>query len=509
MKPLLFKSRLVALLALACALGNAPWPSLAQQTQADPAIEREAAAPTQKNYSVRLSEVVQIGQDFHLKADESCREVVIVGGDAIIDGEVRRDVVVVFGKVKVNGTVGGDLVNVLGGTVLGPNAMVEGDATVVGGRLERKAGAHVGGEPREILAGENIPSFQWVADWVVKGLMWARPLPPQFAWVWTVAAIFLVLYVLMMALFPRPVQACVDAMDRTPVGTFFTGVLGLISFPFVLLLLVVTGVGVLIIPFLFVALAAAFFFGKISVYRFTGLQLARQLHAAVLEQPLVALIIGILIFYLLYMVPVLGLLAWMLATIWGLGSVLMATFSALKRERAPATATIAPAPTYAMAAPAGTAPVGGEVPPPLASSIPLGSTAPVDLSPATLLTMERAGFWIRTFATLIDLILVGVIGAIFNHGVMFPLLLMAYHLAFWTWKQTTLGGIVFGLKLVRLDGRPIDFAVALVRTLSALISAVFLFLGFFWVGWDAARQSWHDKIAGTVIVKVPKGISLI
>ena len=32
------------------------------------------------------------------------------------------------------------------------------------------------------------------------------------------------------------------------------------------------------------------------------------------------------------------------------------------------------------------------------------------------------------------------------------LLLLAYHIAFWTWKGTTVGGIICQLRVVRIDG---------------------------------------------------------
>jgi uncharacterized RDD family membrane protein YckC len=34
-------------------------------------------------------------------------------------------------------------------------------------------------------------------------------------------------------------------------------------------------------------------------------------------------------------------------------------------------------------------------------------------------------------------------------------------------------------------------------------------LGFVWVVFDSERQSWHDKIAGTVVVRAAKGVSLV
>ena len=28
-----------------------------------------------------------------------------------------------------------------------------------------------------------------------------------------------------------------------------------------------------------------------------------------------------------------------------------------------------------------------------------------------------------------------------------------------------------------------------------------IFLGFFWIGWDDRKQGWHDKLAGTLVVR--------
>ncbi len=42
-----------------------------------------------------------------------------------------------------------------------------------------------------------------------------------------------------------------------------------------------------------------------------------------------------------------------------------------------------------------------------------------------------------------------------------------------------------------------------------LSSALAMFLGFFWAGWDPEMQSWHDRIAGTIVVRVPKPQALM
>ena len=64
-----------------------------------------------------------------------------------------------------------------------------------------------------------------------------------------------------------------------------------------------------------------------------------------------------------------------------------------------------------------------------------------------------------------------------------------------------------GKKLLRLrviyleTGRPVGFWRMMLReVIGKWVSAVVLYLGFFWAIWDAQHQGWHDKIAQTVVV---------
>jgi uncharacterized RDD family membrane protein YckC len=84
------------------------------------------------------------------------------------------------------------------------------------------------------------------------------------------------------------------------------------------------------------------------------------------------------------------------------------------------------------------------------------------------------------------------------------LLVVGYFTFFWTLVGFTPGKAVLGLKVVRRNGTKLSFWRALVRFFSYWISAIPLFLGFFWVLWDSRRQAWHDKIAGTQVLYIPK-----
>lgn len=52
------------------------------------------------------------------------------------------------------------------------------------------------------------------------------------------------------------------------------------------------------------------------------------------------------------------------------------------------------------------------------------------------------------------------------------------------------------------DGGSIGYGRAFLRYIGAIISSIPLNLGFLWMLWDAENQTWHDKIANSVVVRV-------
>jgi len=113
----------------------------------------------------------------------------------------------------------------------------------------------------------------------------------------------------------------------------------------------------------------------------------------------------------------------------------------------------------------------------------------------------------RLAAFVLDVILVALVQQMLEwtqRDSTFFLMLLAYHIGFWTWKNTTVGGIICQLRLVRVDGAALGFGDALVRGLSSIFSLAVLGIGCLWILKDPDRQAWHDKIAGTYVVKVPR-----
>jgi uncharacterized RDD family membrane protein YckC len=141
---------------------------------------------------------------------------------------------------------------------------------------------------------------------------------------------------------------------------------------------------------------------------------------------------------------------------------------------------------------------------------PFTTSGPTSQPPLNVAALPRAGFGIRMGALLLDVILIGIIThQLHNHSDVHLLALAVYGAVMWKLKGSTIGGIICGLQVVRVDGRPIDWPTAIVRALGCFLSLAVVGLGFIWIAIDPDHQGWHDKIAGTAVVRAPKGASLL
>ena len=145
---------------------------------------------------------------------------------------------------------------------------------------------------------------------------------------------------------------------------------------------------------------------------------------------------------------------------------------------------------------------GGATPPAVE---PTAAAAPL---PAAL-AHPRASFWERMGAAFLDIIIVSILGALVGGPPLGFLVALAYFAGMWAWKGTTVGGVVLKLQVVRVDGGRVTFLVAIVRGIAAAFSTIVLFLGFFWILWDRDKQGWHDKIVGTVVLRMPYSTPLV
>jgi uncharacterized RDD family membrane protein YckC len=135
--------------------------------------------------------------------------------------------------------------------------------------------------------------------------------------------------------------------------------------------------------------------------------------------------------------------------------------------------------------------------------------------------LEYVGFWARVGAAMIDTLLVTVIclplltlvygeqkwtsNALLQGtaGFLINWLLPAVAIVlFWVYRQATPGKMAINAQIVdaRTGAKPKPSQLV-IRYLGYYVSTIPLGLGLIWVAFDPRKQGWHDKIAGTVVVR--------
>jgi uncharacterized RDD family membrane protein YckC len=508
-------NRIGAVVAMSWLAGMAAFPTPVSTMQAEaPAAQVEPVERLHWGYPV-----LRIGQGYTLKAGDTAREITVIFGDATIEGRVDRDVIVILGSAQLKSTavIDGSLVVIGGHVQAAEGAQVHEDLFVGGGGLEAPAGFGPGGHYVGIGSSAFDGYFRDIVPWLTRGLLWGRPIVPGLSWVWTIALMFFLMNLLLTVVFDAPVKAAAATLRATPLSTFMSGLLVMLLAGPICLLLAVSVIGLAVVPFLICALLIAAVLGKIAFARWIGMSVVHQDDVDNRGQSMRSFLIGSAIMCIAYMIPVLGFVTWALAGVFGLGASTLAFLSAYRRENprpprkvkapapeppppAPAAAAPSPSVAYATAAPAAEEPLYAAVAAP-AEPVPVATASELVLLP-------RAAFMDRLAAFSLDAILIIIAVQVLDFDREFArvgfLLALAYHVSFWTLKGTTLGGIICQLRLVRTDGAAVGFPEALVRGLTGIFSLAVLGIGFLWILKDPDRQAWHDRVAGTYVVKVPR-----
>lgn len=65
----------------------------------------------------------------------------------------------------------------------------------------------------------------------------------------------------------------------------------------------------------------------------------------------------------------------------------------------------------------------------------------------------------------------------------------------------TPGAMLMKIRVIKTDGSHLQDADAIVRQVATYLSSAVFGLGYLWALWDDKRQTWHDKIASTYVIK--------
>ncbi|MCK5931848.1 MAG: RDD family protein [Fulvimarina manganoxydans] len=131
-----------------------------------------------------------------------------------------------------------------------------------------------------------------------------------------------------------------------------------------------------------------------------------------------------------------------------------------------------------------------------------------------------AGFWIRAAALLIDSVIMaiggGVLGAFVGYGlaaagspdsiepianlVGFAIGLLYTALMHSGPWQATLGKRAVGIRVIRRDGYPVGFGLAVGRYFATILSAFIFCIGYAMAGWTREKRALHDMICSTRVI---------
>lgn len=427
-----------------------------------------------RNYGDR----VLLGGKLVIAPGEVVNRVVLIGGELELLGEIRGDLVIVGGKADLKGRIGRSLTVVLGEVSVGENAEVQGEAVLVGGPFLINPNAHL---PRvEFMLESGYPArvLHATLGWLRTGPMLGRPYA-SLEVALLVGLCFFSLYAFLLWMATAPALEMGRLLQTRPMASLLAGMASFVLLGPLCLLLVFSVVAIPAIPLLLCVVAGLTLLGKAALcLRLGGMLWSNGPTTSF--QTLTSLATGVLLLSLAHITPVLGLIVWGFTTCWALGVVILWVGASTKSEERPGPSPKDPIPS-----------LGGGV----------GDVSLAAPSPAS--STKAAGFIRRTSASILDWVILACSIPVLGPFVF--LLAVAYFVAMWSWKGTTIGGVALRLRVERSTGSPMDFTASFVRSLSSLFSALPLFLGFVWVAWDPRKEAWHDKVAGTRVVLLPVG----
>lgn len=294
---------LSALLAAACVAAAVP----------------AGAAPTGTQPRGRDDTQVVVTGRVVVGPNERVGDVVILNGDALINGRVDGSVFALNGDVRVGGSVKNDVTAFNGRVTVAGGSRVGGDVTSRDS-ARISAGATVNGDVRSVgrrFALGQIGVVAIVLLWLAIGLS------------------TLVFGVLLLVVAPRAADAFEDA-GRTAVGASIgLGIAAAIGIPIVGLVLLATVVGLPLGAVVLLTLGFLYMLGYVASAFFLGRVILRPPRNRFL-----AYLIGWAILAVAGIIPVLNVIVLIAATVYGLGMVVVSIFRARSgpREAAPADA---------------------------------------------------------------------------------------------------------------------------------------------------------------------------
>lgn len=268
-------------------------------------------------------ERVEIGQPVKIARNEAVHKAVSVGNSVTVEGSVEEEAVAVGGNVvvKKGATIGTDATAIGGDVRVESGAVVEGEAVAVGGKVIVEEGAVVKGD--RVSVNIPLPAISSISGLLGMGVVFG-----------ILAAIFRSFVILAVALIivwvaPSRVTIAKDYLVKKTGWSFLSGLLIMLATVPLVVLLTMTIVGIPLIPFLIFLLIAVVVFGLAALLLWLGYWMPIFKNK---KSPVGAVVVGFFIFLLINMIPIIGGIFLLVASLAAAGATFLSRFG--KQSRA-------------------------------------------------------------------------------------------------------------------------------------------------------------------------------
>ncbi len=246
-----------------------------------------------------------------------------IGGDVTVEKKQIIDTVVdIGGQITVDGLVERNVIAIGGSIVLGNDAVIRGDVICVGGVIVKGGSAQVFGDISEI----NSANISMAFSSALRGELEGWSLILNIVSLCFFAVIFIIA-LLLTILIPRPLVAVAREIQDYKVKSFLWGfAVTLLMAPF-FMLLVISIIGITLIPLIFTLFLLAFIVGYVATGTITGSYLLEKIFHKERKSLAGKTILGLILLWVIGWIPYVGILIKFFALTFGLGGVFLAIFN--------------------------------------------------------------------------------------------------------------------------------------------------------------------------------------
>lgn len=265
---------------------------------------QEVAEPTSSKWDGKRR-ILKVVNDYQLKTDKVITTLVMIAGDAIIHGTVTGNVLLIGGDVE-----------------LAPGAQVKGMVQVIGGNITGTL--------------ESVENYSVSNNWRILPAVAQLLMHPHAVWdiskyrnfrlTLTKFLFLLLIYLSIVLVFPKPINATSSLLARRPIGSLLFGLLMFVVIPVVFTVLILSIIGV---PFLLLCiclLVPAALCGKAAIFFTLGSTLLTGR-----LKPL-AVIFGFIPYFMATEIPHVDWVTFLLFNIIGVGLCILSILSTMSSK---------------------------------------------------------------------------------------------------------------------------------------------------------------------------------